>query len=54
MIMIYKGGMCKDCIRAELELREHGFGSDRIWQIRCIHEPACTRIEEMMNPKETK
>ena len=49
MIKLELTGKCKDCAEAELELLDlETFGGGADWRVRCIHEGACERIEQMM------
>lgn len=53
MIEIVMTGTCYDCPCADLELDKLEFRSfdggsdDREWTIRCIHEDACERMENL-------
>jgi len=52
MIELNFKGMCEDCKCADLEVNSIyaetiGGSKNKIWRVRCIHEEACNRIEDI-------
>ena len=53
MIGLIFTGKCKDCEHADLDIEcyESGLGQMR-YEVRCKHDEACNRIEELMIKEE--
>ena len=47
MIDLVMTGKCKDCPVADLEIEDQETYLGSSWTVKCIHEDACDRVEQM-------